>query len=149
MTYLDRSHRSPDGVRSTAPRASHGRVSLSSLSLVLGCTCLALPVLLAALPDPPDLFPVIIDDDELDGLDPTYAYANALEGGPTGTSADAGININTANLQNNGGRDVPTGARPSPLFGATAFSHQMLRFEEFGAVPLGSAAESYESGQPV
>lgn len=32
--------------------------------------------------------------------------------------------------------DIPTGAGPSPLFGATPFSQQMLRFEEFGTRPL-------------
>jgi len=32
--------------------------------------------------------------------------------------------------------DVPTGARPSPLWGVQPFSQQMLRFEEFGLAPL-------------
>ena len=32
--------------------------------------------------------------------------------------------------------DVPTGSTPSPLFGATAFSQPMLRFEEFGPKPV-------------
>ena len=36
--------------------------------------------------------------------------------------------------------NVPTGARPSPLFGAAPFSMQMLREEEFGSVPLGKQA---------
>ena len=31
--------------------------------------------------------------------------------------------------------DMPTGAPPSPLFGATPFTQQMFRFEEFGAQP--------------
>lgn len=32
--------------------------------------------------------------------------------------------------------DIPTGAPPSPLFGATEFSQKMLMFEEFGTQPL-------------
>ena len=32
--------------------------------------------------------------------------------------------------------DVPTGAAPSPLFGAEPFTQQMLRFEEFGNRPM-------------
>src|SRR5512135_2338157 len=32
--------------------------------------------------------------------------------------------------------DIPTGANPSPLFGATPFSQQILLFEEFGPQPL-------------
>jgi manganese oxidase len=35
-----------------------------------------------------------------------------------------------------GGFDVPTGAGPSPLFGAQPFTQQMLRFEEFGTEVL-------------
>ncbi|MGE4606415.1 MAG: copper oxidase, partial [Myxococcota bacterium] len=31
--------------------------------------------------------------------------------------------------------DIPTGATPSPLFGAQPFTQQMMRFEEFGAEP--------------
>ena len=127
------------GARATGARCTKGRANLSSIYFVLGCACLALPVVLAALPDPSDLIPVIIDDDELN-LVPAYAYANALEGGPTGTAADAGIDINTDNLQGNGGMDVPTGAKPSPLFGASPFTMQMLRYEEFGAAPLGDSS---------
>ncbi|HET9653436.1 MAG TPA: hypothetical protein VFP36_14660, partial [Usitatibacter sp.] len=32
--------------------------------------------------------------------------------------------------------DIPTGASPSPLFGATPFSQKLLMFEEFGVQPL-------------
>lgn len=32
--------------------------------------------------------------------------------------------------------DVPTGMRPSPLFGAQPFTQKLLRFEEFGVHPL-------------
>jgi len=39
-----------------------------------------------------------------------------------------------ANAQ--GGFDIPTGASPSPLFGALPFTQKLLRFEEFGTQPL-------------
>jgi FtsP/CotA-like multicopper oxidase with cupredoxin domain len=50
-------------------------------------------------------------------------------------------NVNQTNIQDNSGSsiDVPTGAAPSPLFNASPFNQQMLRFEEFGPVPLGPA----------
>ncbi len=35
-----------------------------------------------------------------------------------------------------GGFDIPTGAPPSPLFGAQPFSQRMLLFEEFGLRPM-------------
>ncbi|HED34271.1 MAG TPA: copper oxidase [Gammaproteobacteria bacterium] len=38
------------------------------------------------------------------------------------------------------GFDVPTGAGPSPLFGAEPFTQQMLRFEEFGTEKLPSSS---------
>ena len=41
-----------------------------------------------------------------------------------------------------GTSDIPTGAPPSPLFGAKPFEQQMIRFEEFGpeAMPIAEAA---------
>jgi FtsP/CotA-like multicopper oxidase with cupredoxin domain len=35
-----------------------------------------------------------------------------------------------------GGVDIPTGGRPSPLFGAEPFTQQLLLFEEFGLEPI-------------
>ncbi len=66
-----------------------------------------------------------------DGLE--HANHGAFEGGPTGTDADAGINqqIPEDQLDGGGGFDLPTGGKPSPLFGATSWSQKMLRFEEF------------------
>jgi FtsP/CotA-like multicopper oxidase with cupredoxin domain len=68
------------------------------------------------------------------------ANVGAFEGGATGTEAD--VFANNA-LANNGGSfrqfDVPTGAAPSPLFGAGEFEQQMLLFEEFGTSPLAGA----------
>ena len=63
-----------------------------------------------------------------------------------GVSADPGENLNTANLGGGGGFDLPTGGKPSPLFGAQPFTQQMLRFEEFGRLPLPA---SYVSGTPL
>ncbi len=52
-----------------------------------------------------------------------------------------GESINQANFApDEGSIDVPTGAKPSPLFGADPFTMQMLREEEFGPVPLGEKA---------
>ena len=47
-----------------------------------------------------------------------------------------------AQVEWRGSSDVPTEAPPSPLFGATAFSQQMILFEEFGpeAMPAAVAA---------
>ncbi|MEW6718885.1 MAG: multicopper oxidase domain-containing protein [Thermodesulfobacteriota bacterium] len=41
-----------------------------------------------------------------------------------------------------GTSDVPTGGKPSPLFGAEPFTQQMLRFEEFGTEPFPAQASS-------
>jgi hypothetical protein len=55
--------------------------------------------------------------------------------------------INQENLQDNGELDIPSGAAPSPLFEAQPFTQQMLRFEEFGPVPLGDKT-STTAGDP-
>jgi FtsP/CotA-like multicopper oxidase with cupredoxin domain len=104
------------------------------------------------VPDPSDLIQAIIlgDDGQLPyNLDPEEANAFAFDGGPTGTFEDAGDNINAGNLHDNGfGIDVPTGAKPSPLFGAAVFTQRMLLFEEFGPVPLGPEG-SVVAGNPL
>ena len=65
------------------------------------------------------------------------ANAGAFGGGPTGTFNDAHPNVV---IQPAGsGVDIPTGAPPSPLFGAQPFTQQMLLFEEFGRDPLTNA----------
>ncbi len=70
--------------------------------------------------------------------EPEHPPQFAVETGAlNSTNAVTEANFNAANLQGNGGIDVPTGAAPSPLFNAQVFSQQMLRFEEFGPVPLG------------
>lgn len=78
--------------------------------------------------------------DDLEGLPP--ANEGAFFGGPTGTFEDAHDNIVTR--PQGTGVDIPTGAPPSPLFGAQPFTQQMLLFEEFGrdALPGAPAAPS-------
>ncbi len=63
------------------------------------------------------------------------AMEGALEGGDPGEN-----NSVPENQQRTGGKfDVPTGGKPSPLFGAKEFEQQMLRFEEFGTERLAGA----------
>jgi FtsP/CotA-like multicopper oxidase with cupredoxin domain len=74
--------------------------------------------------------------DDLNNQPPVYK--GAIEGGPTGTAADQGVTgfIGEDELDGGGKYDIPTGGRPSPLFGAQPFSQKILRFEEFGTHPL-------------
>ena len=44
--------------------------------------------------------------------------------------------------------DIPTGANPSPLFGATPFSQRLLSFEEFGSQPLPVNAPAHSLPDP-
>lgn len=94
--------------------------------------------------------PVVGDGaaDAIDELDPVYK--GAIEGGPTGTAADQGVSTSIPEDQLDGGGkyDVPTGSRPSPLFGAEPFTQQMLRFEEFGTERLDPAAPAPGMGFP-
>ena len=75
--------------------------------------------------------------DILDKLPP--ANQGAFQGGATGTFRDAGTN-NAVPPARQISANVPTNSKPSPLFGATPFSQQMLLFEEFGLEPLDPAA---------
>jgi FtsP/CotA-like multicopper oxidase with cupredoxin domain len=65
------------------------------------------------------------------------ANAGAFGGGPTGTLDDAHQNV--VLVAPGTGLDIPTGAAPSPLFGAQPFTQQMLLFEEFGRENLANA----------
>ena len=77
-------------------------------------------------------------------LDPEAANMFAFEGplGADQTFEVADENINQANITTNGRINVPTDALASPLHGAALFNQQMLRFEEFGPVPLGPSGFS-------
>jgi len=62
---------------------------------------------------------------------------------------DTGANLNLDHLQGNGGLDVPTGAKPSPMFGAKPFTQMMVRFEEFGNAAMGkSSPDGLAKGLP-
>ncbi len=66
------------------------------------------------------------------------ANEGAFVGGITESGEDAteGNVLPLANQREDGIFNVPTNGAPSPLYGATAFSQQMLRFEEFGTKKL-------------
>jgi hypothetical protein len=96
--------------------------------------------------DPSGLTPLVIDADgsELEGL--PEANGGTFEGGNTGHVEDASEN-NVLQPADQRPRlvddpakgtvfNIPSNGPPSPLFGATEFSQQMLRFEEFGTRPL-------------
>src|SRR5262245_16059714 len=57
------------------------------------------------------------------------ANEGAFSGGPSGTFEDA--HENAVTRLPGTGVDIPTDARPSPLFGAQPFTQQLLLFEEF------------------
>jgi len=88
--------------------------------------------------DPSALTDLVIDTDGdlLEGL--PEANEGTFEGGKTGHTEDASEhNVLKAEEQRDDGRfNVPTNGAPSPLYGAEAFSQQMLRFEEFGTDEL-------------
>lgn len=68
------------------------------------------------------------------------AMIAAFEGGVHGEKEDAAVR-NFITKAESDGKDnhrfnVPTNGSPSPLFGATAFTQQLLRFEEFGTKAL-------------
>ena len=117
-------------------RSRRGPRRLGSLMAWLAGACFAISIALATGVFPA-LIAVIVTEDLPENLDPEAANINAFEGGATGTDEDAFESINLANLGNN---DVPTDSLASPLFGAEVFTQRMLRFEEFGAVPLGAEA---------
>src|SRR5512140_1897852 len=54
-----------------------------------------------------------------------------------------------AAIPSQAGFDIPTGASPSPLFGATPFSQKMLMFEEFGTQPLPTNAAAHSLPDPL
>jgi FtsP/CotA-like multicopper oxidase with cupredoxin domain len=122
----------------------------------VGVLCLAIPLALGGLSDVIEALNALIALEgpvpgsiarELPvGLEP--ANVSAVEGGLTGTLEDAGENINKVNFRDpllldikmasksSLKFDIPTGAVPSPLFGALPFTQQMLREEEFGLLPM-------------
>ncbi len=89
------------------------------------------------------------DGDLLEGA--PEANAGTFEGGVTGHTEDASANnVLQAEDQRDDGRfNVPTNGAPSPLYGATPFSQQMLRFEEFGNDALDLNAKKPANWSPL
>jgi FtsP/CotA-like multicopper oxidase with cupredoxin domain len=73
----------------------------------------------------------------------------AFEGAFGGSTEEAAAEHNSVpeNLVTN--VNVPTGGRPSPLFGAKSFEQQMLLFEEFGTEPLSADAPAPTGAFPL
>ncbi|MFQ5444875.1 MAG: hypothetical protein ACE5EK_09690, partial [Nitrospinales bacterium] len=75
---------------------------------------------------------------------PEEANEGAFEGGSTGTFEDTQENLSVPESVQRGGGigfNIPTGASPSPLFGAQPFTQKLLRFEEFGPQPMQDAED--------
>ena len=114
-----------------------GAVDRDSLLILASSLLVLLPVAITVAPSL---------EDPLFGLVPTNE--GSFEGGPTGTEHDTAVNsaIPESELISGRSYDVPTGSRPSPLFGARPFTQMMLRFEEFGTR---SMPTSYTYAQPL
>ena len=126
--------------------------ALRGLLLLLAAVCFAIPVAVAThlIPDPSVLIAPFVQEQLPVDLDPEFANELAFEGGQTGPPDDPGDNVNVTNFRDPlllPKIDAPTGATPSPLFGAEPFEQKMLRFEECGRVPLGPSA-SVVAGPP-
>ena len=96
------------------------------------------PVIPPVVVEEPD--PSVLTGPEFGDLPADLEPANkgAFEGGETGSGEDTHYNnvLQKASQRDNGYFNVPTNGPPSPLFGAEAFSQQLLRFEEFGTLGL-------------
>jgi FtsP/CotA-like multicopper oxidase with cupredoxin domain len=71
---------------------------------------------------------------------PEETFHGAFVGGPTGKPSDTTLNNAVQPSLLTAGRsfDVPSGSKPSPLFGAQPFTQRMLLLEEFGTKPIQS-----------
>jgi len=104
----------------------------SHLIGVLAAICFIVPMVVGdPVEDPSHLRPLIIGD-----LPEGLEHAN--DGSFAGSAAAlvSANNVRQPEDLQGGGFDLPTGGRPSPLFGAQPFTQQMLRFEEFGCETL-------------
>jgi cytochrome c peroxidase/FtsP/CotA-like multicopper oxidase with cupredoxin domain len=79
---------------------------------------------------------------------PEHANYGAFEGGLTGTKTDTRIDLAVPEeiQRGGGGYNIPTGAPPSPLFGAQPFTQKMIRFEEFGPEIMPAEADIIQQG---
>jgi FtsP/CotA-like multicopper oxidase with cupredoxin domain len=97
--------------------------------------------------DDPSHFTGPLVEDLPEGL--PEANEGTYEGGVTGTAEDAGANnvLQGEDQRKDGFWNVPTNGPPSPLFSATPFSQQMLRFEEFGPQQFTASWNQHSNGQ--
>ena len=65
----------------------------------------------------------------------------AFQGGPTGEHADSEIELNRQNLGPDHSFNIPSGGKPSPLFGAREFTQNLFIFEEFGIEKLAASRD--------
>jgi len=116
------------------------KISASSIRLAVTVSLLSLSACDEGAPTPEDAIDLsglrAVKLAELaEGLTP--AAEGAFEGSGHVTTANNSIAQDAQ--QDNKRFDIPTNGAPSPLFGADAFSQQLLRFEEFGPSPLAVA----------
>ena len=127
------------------------KTTVPAMTIAAGSLAIGIAAMAAVLdnfgpppPGDPSEFtgPLIGEEEAIDDIDNLPdANLGAFEGGATGTAEDPGENgsISENQLEDRRDFDVPTGAPPSPLFGAGEFEQQMLRFEEFGLQRLATA----------
>jgi len=116
-----------------APRTRRASSRAASILAVASVVLVGVPVSVAFFGS----------NDPLANLPP--ANEGAFEGGPTGTEADPGRD-NAIPESRRTSAKVPSNGRPSPLFGAQAFTQRLLLFEEFGLDPTPIA---YLAGDPL
>ena len=104
------------------------------------------PLLMPISANPTDasaLRPGVLDKDRAALDDGFHVYEGAIEGGDTGTHDDVSASLPADSVVGALTYDMPSGGRPSPLYGARAFTQKMILFEEFGPEALTAS-----SGQP-
>ena len=97
------------------------------------------------LGDPSAFTGPIIDRDAARELE---ELPSAMEGALEGSNEEAVFENNAVPENQKTSANVPTNGIPSPLFGAKAFTQQMLLFEEFGTEPLPAQASSFDNPLP-
>ena len=72
-------------------------------------------------------------------------YSKAIIGAGCAVGLCATPAFANSGSSSGGGYDVPTGAAPSPLFGAQPFTQKVLLFEEFGTRPMPTEPSPYST----
>ncbi|MCX6107887.1 MAG: multicopper oxidase domain-containing protein [Proteobacteria bacterium] len=99
--------------------------------------------------DKSKLTPGVIGGKAVNLQDGVEVTGGALVGGATGTVADVRQSLKPGTLIGTNSFDIPSGAAPSPLFGALPFSQKLVLFEEFGPEALQAATTNSVLPQPV